>query len=381
MADLTIMKESTARLHCTKVPTRFASTVWSILLVSAMLIMASCVTSPVKAPGVAPQALGRLSYRLDFSEAPLDVNAEGLSITEGSLRLIPGTTSGVYESPIFTVPGFDWLVPSLDARASGEARVALAIQVRVDGAWSEWLSFGVWGDEAKSAAKQSNAQGRVDIDTLLLYKAANGLRFRLELTASEDRGDLPLVYSVTWVARDRFAPPVAEPATYPETSIAMPPRSQMVEDPAIAGKICSPTSLSMVLESLGSSMPTAEVAWLAYDAGAGIFGNWSFNVARASALGHPAHVDYLGSIGELAAELTKGKPVIASVKYERGAIDGAAIESTSGHLLVVRGLARRGEQWYVLVNDPAAADVAGVPREYLASQFKNAWTGVVYLFD
>ncbi|MDX9899730.1 MAG: hypothetical protein RBT62_12490, partial [Spirochaetia bacterium] len=113
------MKESTARLHCTKVPTRFASTVWSILLVSAMLIMASCVTSPVKAPGVAPQALGRLSYRLDFSEAPLDVNAEGLSITEGSLRLIPGTTSGVYESPIFTVPGFDWLVPSLDARASG----------------------------------------------------------------------------------------------------------------------------------------------------------------------------------------------------------------------------------------------------------------------
>lgn len=381
MTDFTTMTEYTSPARRIEAPSRFSTTVWSILIVLAMLAITSCVSRPAIAPGIEPQALGRLSYRLDFSSTTLDSSADGLSLTEGSLGLMPGSTSGVYESPIFTVPGFDWLVPSLDARASGGSAVALAIQVRVDGVWSDWLSFGVWGDEAKSATKQSNAEGRVDIDTLLLYKAANGLRFKIELKASEDSHDVPLVHAITWVARDRFAPPVAEPENYPESSIALPARSQMVEDPAIAGKICSPTSLSMVLESLGSSMPTADVAWLAYDAGAGIFGNWSFNVARASALGHPAHVDYLGSIGELAAELTKGKPVIASVKYERGAIDGAAIESTSGHLLVVRGLARRGEQWYVLVNDPAADDVAGVPREYLARQFKNAWTGVVYLFD
>ncbi len=352
------------------------------ILIGAMLI--SCVSGPVpsSAPGIMPVALGRLSYRLNFLSAPLGWNGEGVGITEAGLSLKPGSKSGVYESPIFTVPGFDWLVPSLDARATAEATVDLAIQVRVDGLWSEWLSFGLWGDESKSANKQSNDQGRVDVDTLLLYKAASGLRFRVALKASEDGLNVPLVSSITWVARDRFSSSaVPEPSAYPDIAITVPARSQMVEDPAIAGKICSPTALSMVLASLGSSIPTAELAWMAYDAGAGIFGNWSFNVARASALGHRAHVDYLSSIGELAVELTKGRPVIASVKYGSGAIDGAAIDSTNGHLLVVRGLTLRGDALYVLVNDPAAKDVAGVPREYLASQFMNAWTGVVYLFD
>jgi len=137
----------------------------------------------------------------------------------------------------------------------------------------------------------------------------------------------------------------------------------------------------MALESLGTELPTAELARLCYDAGAGIFGNWSYNVARASALGHRARVDYLDGIGELAAELAKGRPVIASVRYVRGALEGAAIEATNGHLLVVRGLARRDGAWYVLVNDPAAKEAAGVSREYRADQFAQAWNGVVYLFD
>lgn len=302
-------------------------------------------------------------------------------MADGSLTLAAGADRGSYESPAFAVKGFDWLVPSWDARASGGATVSLSVRVRVGDTWSEWLSFGSWGDEARSAAKQSDARGRVDIDTLLLYAPADGLKWRVELSAGETGSPAPAVRSIAWVARDRFAPSAPEPSTYPESAISLPSRSQMVEDPAIAGKICSPSSLAMALEALGTSLPTAELAWLCYDSSAGIFGNWSHNVARASALGHRARVDYLDGLGELAAELAKGRPVVASIRYEAGALDGAAVASTDGHLVAVRGMARRGDEWYVLVNDPASGDVAGVPREYRAGQFKNAWSGVVYLFD
>jgi hypothetical protein len=278
------------------------------------------------------------------------------------------------------MPAFDWLVPSWDIAVPDGSSVEVEAEVRVKGGWSEWYSFGTWKEGPASAAKSADGLGRVEVDTLLLYEAADGLRFRLRLAPGAG-GGLPVLRSLSWVARDRFAQAPAEqsPPSWPELSIAVPARSQMAEDPGIASRICSPTSLSMVLAALGKDLPAAAVAGLVYDKGAGIFGNWAFNASLAASLGFRARVDYLSTMDELARQLEAGYPVVASVRYGRGELTDAAIAATEGHLLVVRGLAKRGGDWYVLVNDPAAADPAGVPREYLARQFKNVWTGVVYI--
>jgi len=155
----------------------------------------------------------------------------------------------------------------------------------------------------------------------------------------------------------------------------------MVEDPAISGRICSPTSLAMVLAARGIDLPTAEVAAGCYDHGEGIYGNWPFNVAYAAGKGLDGRVDYFYSLADLAAELAAGNLVVATVKFGKGQLDGAPIGSTSGHLMALRGFAHRGDKVYALVNDPASPDVAGVPREYLAEQFADAWTGVAYVFQ
>lgn len=355
----------------------------------ALAAASGCSTAPAVPPESHPgsrESLAeakRLSLRawsLDFSEPPVGWTGEGVTVSGGSLTLAGGKGAGSFLSPRYAMPAFDWLVPSWDIAVPGGSSVDVFVQVRVKGAWSDWYAFGRWSGRPGSAEKSSDALGRVEIDTLLLYGAADAVGIRLDLAAGPD-GAAPSVAALSWAARDRFAPALSEPMppTYPETSLAVPARSQMVEDPMIASRICGPTSLSMVLAALGTELPTARVAEAAYDAGAGIFGNWSFNASLASSLGHRARVDWYSSLAELAERLGRGLPVVASVSYRKGELTGAAIPATPGHLLVVRGMARRGEDWYVLVNDPAAEGPEGVPREYLAKQFKNAWNGVVYI--
>ena len=79
--------------------------------------------------------------------------------------------------------------------------------------------------------------------------------------------------------------------------------------------------------------------------------------------------------------LTRGLPVIASIRYGEGELEGAAIQATSGHLVVLTGC----EDGVVLVNDPAAPTRDAVPRRYRRDELTRAWLargGVGYvLFD
>ena len=62
----------------------------------------------------------------------------------------------------------------------------------------------------------------------------------------------------------------------------MPFRSQKVERKEIRGRICSPTSVSMVLAYRGVDRPTEEVAQTIFDESNRIFGNWPRAVAGAA---------------------------------------------------------------------------------------------------
>jgi hypothetical protein len=75
-----------------------------------------------------------------------------------------------------------------------------------------------------------------------------------------------------------------------------------------------------------------------------------------------------------------GIPLVASVTFGAGELDGTPISSTAGHLLVIAGFTADGD---VVVNDPAADTRAGVRRTYDRGQFERAWLphsgGLVYV--
>lgn len=156
-----------------------------------------------------------------------------------------------------------------------------------------------------------------------------------------------------------------------QTTIAVPPKSQMVEDPKIAARICSPTSVSMVLDSFGHNTEPRQLARAAYHKNHDLYGVWPANIHAAShwnTLGYLLHFPIWEAAHYL---LNEGLPIIASVRYESGQLTQAAISATRGHLLVIRGCTEDS----VETNDPGAAHEISVQRSYKLAEFIEVWLG------
>jgi hypothetical protein len=149
---------------------------------------------------------------------------------------------------------------------------------------------------------------------------------------------------------------------------------------------CSPTSLAMVMGYYGAlpgpgatrwvgAQPdpwVAEAARRTFDRTYDGTGNWSFNTAYASTRGLDAFVTRLRSLREAEDLVAAGIPVVISVSFASGALAGAPISGTAGHLLVVVGFDAAGNP---VVNDPAGATNAEVRRTYDRGQLERAWLG------
>jgi len=146
------------------------------------------------------------------------------------------------------------------------------------------------------------------------------------------------------------------------------------------GRICSPTSVAMVLGFHGIKKSTREVAEGVYDHRAKIYGNWPFNTAYAhAASGLQTCVRRANSLRELEAEIAAGRPVVASHAWQPGDLDNAPLPKSSGHLVVVIGFTNSGD---VVVNDPAGPP-GNVRRIYPRRQFHTTWLkraeGILYV--
>jgi hypothetical protein len=103
------------------------------------------------------------------------------------------------------------------------------------------------------------------------------------------------------------------------------------------------------------------------------YGNWSFNVAQVNAIGEGdlrAFVTRFDGIEQLERLVLAGIPVVVSASWRSGELDEAAIASTNGHLMVVRGFSENGD---VIVNDPASP-TDGVRRKLRRKRFDSAWS-------
>jgi hypothetical protein len=109
-------------------------------------------------------------------------------------------------------------------------------------------------------------------------------------------------------------------------------------------------------------------------------GNWPFNVAYAHTFGLEGVVTQLHSLAEAEQYVKAGIPLVASLSFGSGKLDGFLFKGTNGHLLTIAGFTASGD---VVSNDPAALGDADVQRTYNRAQFEKAWMestgGLVYL--
>jgi hypothetical protein len=303
------------------------------------------------------------------------------------LILVENNKLGSYLSPVVETEPFTELVASWNAITTSDNKVELQIQVRQNGSWSKWFTYGKWSLDSMnfSIKGQEDSIAKMSIDTINVKNglSADAYRYQVVLTRTKVEDDSPKLHLVASTVK--FKNPTIEAIDLNQlnwqTNIEVPINSQMLV-PGIGNSICSPTSLTMLMRKYGVEYTPQLAASKAKDAGTGIYGNWSYNVAVAGANNLEAYVSRLGSIDELKQLIAHGTPIAVSITVKNiEDLEGAPMAYPVGHLLVVRGFNVIDGVEYVIVNDPAAPNNETVNREYKLEQFSNIWKNYVYIIN
>lgn len=302
---------------------------------------------------------------------------------DGALVLAEGETEGTFTSPVYAVADFYKMVASWSAAIGDGASVEVQARALTDGAWDDWFS---WGEYGFSFLRRS-VHGSIDE-----YQPGGTItqaQFRAILR--RDGADVAspmlrqLAFSVKGVAEGDI------PATYAETPVETlpasclnpaPAYSQGIRDPEIADSICSPCTVSVLLNARDPSLDILpeELALSLHDGNYG-FGNWSFSTSAAGLYGYNVYVQY-ASKDILLQELVNGRSAGLSVSYYTDADSEKYLEgawgSTGGHLIAIVGYEYEDgviddEHLYFYASDTFSADDATSFHRYAWTQLDKCW--------
>jgi len=312
---------------------------------------------------------------------------EGLQLTEDGQLTLSLTTDGYRKKGFFISPSiepeveFTHLVPFWNATTPPGTKINIKAELKVEGEWTRWINVATWRKVEPLTFSHNSPKVESIIDTLRV-KTRKADKFKLLIELYSENQDLApsvrLIGASYWKSSEKPRTTGAEVSSHLK-DLEVPKESQFNEPASVAPLICSPTALSMVLQYYGKQVKPLEVARGVYDRGAEIYGNWAFNTAYAANLGLEAYVRYFPSIKGIKEEIAADRPTVVSIAYGKGELEGSPTESTSGHLVVVRGFLEKGDQEYVIVNDPAAKTDQSVRRTYRLDQFVSAWKGIGYV--
>lgn len=261
------------------------------------------------------------------------------------------------------------LVPSWRVRANGTSSAAFWITaIYPDHSTRRWC-LGRWSPDKgtrMSIKDQKDADGLVDTDTLILNRPGAKIKIEVETT-----GDAKLE-AFYMVATDGAKPELGAASAVLSGPLEPPQRMQM--NYPDGDKICSPTSISMVLGYWAATLGHPEIDQDVPEVCAGVFdpnwpgtGNWPFNTGFAAAIpGMRSFVTRLRDVGDLQMWVDRKVPVICSVAYDF--LKGKPERSgKDGHLVVLVGFDPAGDP---IFNDPGTG---AVRKTYRLADFQRAW--------
>jgi hypothetical protein len=245
--------------------------------------------------------------------------------------------------------------------------------VDVDGQWSPWVATAAIGGDGCGPALPSVLGLSCDVDVFTSAVPVDRVNLRARVRTS---ASVSTRWLLTLSACD-LAPLEPSASAMAATRLAVPSRSQMLEPEDIRRRICSPTSVAMVLEHWGRRVDTIAVA--ADSLVADRYGVWPAAIAAAGRRGVTGYLLRFPEWASAAWCLTQGLPIVASVRYGAGELPGAVMDATDGHLVVITGM--NGDD--VFLNDPAADTTATVARQVRRDAFERVWlerAGIGYVF-
>lgn len=270
------------------------------------------------------------------------------------------------------------VVPSWNASAEGGA-LKVEIQALYPDRASAAFDMGTWSLDARfrtSTNGQDGPDGKVLTDTLRLKTPAQRLRIIVTPIADES-GRAPTLSQVflslsppDWKAADQPLSRAASAAWGME--LPVPEKAQ--HNYPNGNVLCSPTSISMIMNWLGKrlnrpelEMDVPDVVARIHDPGWGGTGNWPFNTALPGSFGGVrSFVTRLNGLRDAESFIAAGLPLAISLNYKH--LLQKEWDGDGGHLVVLIGFTESGDP---IVNDPAKK--SQVRQIYPRKRFAEAW--------
>ena len=310
---------------------------------------------------------------------------------DGKLVISSGETQGTYYSEEFDCHTFSEAVATWCAISSTTSTCELFVSLRVNGQFSEYITYGEWGLGLKNGSidQTKNLIRLIDDEIKVLNnKYADGLKFKLVLKRKTVNDESPKVSLVTFALNLTNYTYDFDKSLVKSSVKYDVPRLYQHDVPTIGGIICSVTSSTMMLKHKGydfsdiNPLEHEYMAGLLYDYSNSIYGNWVFNCVGMSAFGERAYVKRFFNTYEFLYSIQEFGPMAASikgtVKYFNLAKNTSGSYTTAGHLLVVTGYEITESETYIFINDP---NVNGVTIRMTLPDFLNIWRNVSYVLE
>ncbi len=266
-------------------------------------------------------------------------------------------------------------LPSWNGRA-GDGTSAFKVFMRfpVGSGWSDWLTAGYWKDHLWSSyGADTFSGGEIDIDYVKLDNYLSSWQFKVEFYRTSTAVASPSLDRISFFVSDTRTTDELNYTSIlndnpPEILIPTDFYYQYSLDSEIGGRICSPTSVSMIIASYDIPVVPVDLAWEIYDPVKGIFGVWPRAVQGGVSKGLEGTVTRYRTWSEAYAVLAQGGRIAMSV--------GQPLYS--GHLIMLAGFDNNGNP---IVHDPARSN--GYSYKFNKSDISHAWFdkgGISYTF-
>lgn len=308
-----------------------------------------------------------------------------VELRDDRLVLTASAITGSYESSEISTIDFTGLVASWACRTSEVATAELFVKVKVNGIWSDYITYHKWGyGLANACYDQSNSLIKLTEDEVKVQNSQKGkaIMFKVVLQRTSIVVDSPVLSLVSFALQSSAYTYKVNTSDLPTNVLYDVPKLNQNVVPTIGGVICSATSSTMLLKYKGFSFLEYDNYEHRYIAGkvkennTGIYGNWVYNTVCISAFGLNAYVARMYSVDELINHLAKVGPVALSVKGTMTSTEKSYY--TAGHLIVAIGYKYINNVLYILCNDP---NVPNVYCEYSINIINNTWRNIAYVVE
>lgn len=244
----------------------------------------------------------------------------------------------------------------------------IVAEVSIEGPEQGWLRIASWGAVPEGWPSNTECKGGfVAIDELILEEPIASIWVRA--VAFETGGPVKLhrldVITTSQVLNRRI-----EASTGALRKHEVPFHANASTDPELRSRLCSPTSLNMLLNDRSGGIRHADVVERIYSERFDLYGVWPRAIQTAWTFGVPGRLARFADWDEARHHLDVVGPIAISITAKPGEVHGMPYESDSGHILVLAGLTAEGD---AIVIDPALRHEEDARRVYRSEDLTRVW--------